>query len=162
MSKANTRQEAKPQTIEANSPVLIDSAALGKKDCLHILHVDDDVYVLEVTRQVLSMENNFEVEGALSVDEAFKKLEKQTYNAIVSDYEMPLKNGLDFLKELRDQQRDIPFILFTGKGREEVVVKAQEIKTAVCCVRVKVPRAGGEFTSGNTSHERSSAQPCFC
>ena len=37
---------------------------------------------------------------------------------------MPIKNGLEFLKELRDQQSDIPFILFTGKGREDVAVKA--------------------------------------
>jgi CheY-like chemotaxis protein len=45
-------------------------------------------------------------------------MERQTFDAIVSDYEIPLKNGLDFLKELRQQQRDKPFILFTGKGRE--------------------------------------------
>jgi CheY-like chemotaxis protein len=51
-------------------------------------------------------------------------MEKQTYDAVVSDYEMPLKNGLEFLRELREQKRDIPFILFTGKGREEVVVEA--------------------------------------
>ncbi len=37
---------------------------------------------------------------------------------------MPLKNGLEFLKELRDQNNQIPFILFTGKGREDVAVKA--------------------------------------
>ena len=37
---------------------------------------------------------------------------------------MPQKNGLDFLKELKDQKSEIPFLLFTGKGREEVFVKA--------------------------------------
>jgi PAS domain S-box-containing protein len=37
---------------------------------------------------------------------------------------MPHKNGLEFLKELREQGKEIPFILFTGKGREEVVIKA--------------------------------------
>ena len=47
------------------------------------------------------MENNFEIETASSVDEAFQKMERQTFDAIISDYEMPLKNGLDFLKELR-------------------------------------------------------------
>jgi len=124
MSKGNARQEAKPLAIETASPVIIDSAALGKEDSLHVLHVDDDVCLLEVSKQILSMENNFEIDIATSVDEAFKKMETQNFDAVVSDYEMPLKNGLDFLKELRGQQRDIPFILFTGKGREEVVVKA--------------------------------------
>jgi PAS domain S-box-containing protein len=124
MSKGNARQEAKAQEIEVTSSILIDSAALGKKDLLHILHVDDDVCLLEVSKQILLMENSFEVENVTSVDEAFKKMEQQTYDAVVSDYEMPNKNGLEFLKELRDQKNDITFILFTGKGREDVAVKA--------------------------------------
>jgi len=73
MSKETARQEAKPQTIETTSTILIDSVALGKKDSLHILHVDDDVCFLEVSKQILSMENNFEIESVTSVDEAFKK-----------------------------------------------------------------------------------------
>jgi PAS domain S-box-containing protein len=124
MSKETARQEAKPQTIETTSTILVDSVALGKKDSLHILHVDDDVCFLEVSKQILSMENNFEIDTALSVDEAFQKMEKQTFDAIVSDFEMPLKNGLEFLRELREQRNEIPFILFTGKGREEVAVEA--------------------------------------
>jgi PAS domain S-box-containing protein len=51
-------------------------------------------------------------------------MQKESYDAVVSDYEMPQKNGLDFLKELREQKRDIAFILFTGKGREDIAVKA--------------------------------------
>ena len=70
------------------------------------------------------MERGFEVDNALSVDEAFKKMQSQVFDAIVSDYEKPQKNGLDFLKELREKGNEIPFILFTGKGREDVAVKA--------------------------------------
>ncbi len=124
MHKGRNCQEDKPQIIEATSNFLVDSAGLGKKDRLHILHVDDDLCFLEVSKQILTTENNLEIYNATSVNEALKKMEKQTYDAIVSDYEMPLRTGLDFLKELRDQQRDIPFILFTGKGREDVAVKA--------------------------------------
>ncbi len=80
--------------------------------------------LLEVSKQILLMENNFEVESVSSVDEAFKKMEQQSFDAVVSDYEMPQKNGLEFLKELREQKNDITFILFTGKGREDVAVKA--------------------------------------
>ena len=67
---------------------------------------------------------NFEIDDACCVDEAFKKLVTESYDVVVSDYEMPIKNGLQFLQELREQKNDIPFILFTGKGREEVVIKA--------------------------------------
>ena len=69
-------------------------------------------------------ENNFDVENSASVDEAFKKMERQTYDAIISDYEMSQKNGLDFLRALREKNNQIPFILFTGKGREDVAIKA--------------------------------------
>ena len=37
---------------------------------------------------------------------------------------MPLKTGLDFLRELKERRMDLPFVLFTGKGREEVIVEA--------------------------------------
>jgi PAS domain S-box-containing protein len=106
---------------------LADAAELAlsnKKSKIRILHVDDDPCFLEVTKQLLTIENNFEIDIVTSVNEAHKKMKNQTYDAIVSDYEMPQKNGLEFLKELREQENEIPFILFTGKGREEVIVKA--------------------------------------
>jgi PAS domain S-box-containing protein len=91
---------------------------------LRILHVDDDASILSVSKTILETENKFEIDNATSVDGAFKKLETQSYDAIVSDYEMPQKNGLDFLKELREKNNKIPFILFIGEDREDVAVKA--------------------------------------
>ena len=88
------------------------------------MHVDDDHCLLEVSKQILSSENDFEIENAISVDEAFQKMQQREFDVIISDYEMPQKNGLDFLKKLREQNKLIPFILFTGKGREDVAVKA--------------------------------------
>lgn len=73
---------------------------------------------------ILELENKFEVETAVSVDEAFLKLKNQRYDAIVSDYEMPVKNGLDFLTELRKEKNNIAFIVFTGRGKEEVASRA--------------------------------------
>ncbi|HTY75895.1 MAG TPA: PAS domain S-box protein, partial [Candidatus Nanoarchaeia archaeon] len=93
-------------------------------DLMHILHVDDDGHFLEVIKEILCLENNFKIDCVNSIDEALTEIQKQTYDAIVSDYEMPHKSGLDFLKYLRDRGNDIPFIFLTGKGREEVVVKA--------------------------------------
>jgi DNA-binding response OmpR family regulator len=52
-----------------------------------------------------------------------KKMKEKTHDAIVCDYWMLGKNGLEFLKELRNGGNNIPFIMFTGKGREEVTVK---------------------------------------
>jgi len=88
------------------------------------LHVDDDQSILEISKQILIDIGNFEIDDACCVDEAFKKLSTGQYDVVVSDQEMPQKNGLDFLKELREKNNQIPFILFTGKGREEVAIKA--------------------------------------
>ena len=88
--------------VSQNNEVRIDSSAPTKKT-IRILHVDDDLCVLEVSKQILESENNFEIDNATSVTDAFKKMEEQSYDVIVSDYEMPLKNGLDFLKEVREK-----------------------------------------------------------
>ena len=103
---------------------VIDSVPSGKASCIRVLHVDDDACFLEVSKEILMTEGNFEVDHALSVDEALKKLKTQNYDVIVSDYHMPQKDGLQFLKELHEQKYEIPFILFTGKGREEVTIQA--------------------------------------
>ncbi len=100
-------------------------ALSDKKNTIKILHVDDDPSILEITKLMLMDSNDsFEIDNASCVDEAFKKVSTGQYDVVVSDYEMPQKNGLDLLKTLREQKTDIPFILFTGKGREDVVVKA--------------------------------------
>jgi len=87
--------------------------------------VDDDSTILEISKLMLmDLESNIDVDNACCVDEAFKKLTTCNYDIVVSDYEMPQKDGLEFLKELREQKNRIPFILFTGKGREEVAIQA--------------------------------------
>jgi PAS domain S-box-containing protein len=95
-----------------------------KTSVISVLHVDDDLSLLEISKQILMDVDTFKIDHACSVDEAFSKLANESYDVIVSDYEMPTKNGLQFLKELREQKNDSPFILFTGKGREEVIINA--------------------------------------
>ena len=98
---------------------------MNSKTPIRILHVDDDISVLEISKQILEdMNDNFEVDFASCVDDGFKKLETGNYDVVVSDYEMPRKNGLDFLKHLKEQNNQIPFILFTGKGRERIAIEA--------------------------------------
>ena len=96
----------------------------GFTSLIHVLHVDDDISILEVSKQILTDMGSFEIDYACCVNEAFQKLASRQYDVVISDYEMPQKDGLQFLKELREQNNEIPFILFTGKGREEVAIKA--------------------------------------
>ncbi len=100
----------------------VDSVDDKKK--IRILHVDDDRCLLDVAKQILETETDFEVDMATSVAEAKERKCLKRYDVIISDYEMPTTNGLQFLKELREQFDETPFIMFTGRGREEVVIKA--------------------------------------
>ena len=91
---------------------------------IHILHVDDDAGFLKLTKDCLETKNRFKIDTATSVCEAWTKLENGEYDAIVADYQMREKDGLEFLKELREKKNNTPFIMFTGKGKEEVAIKA--------------------------------------
>ena len=85
--------------------------SLDKNIPIRVLHVDDETSLLKIAKQCLRMEGNFHVETASSIEEAQKKMMKTSYDVIVSDYMMPHKDGLEFLKELRDRGNDVPFIV---------------------------------------------------
>lgn len=97
-------------------------------DRIKVLYLDDEQALLELTKLFLEKENGaLEVITSDSPEEIIDNWEtyRETINVIVSDYQMPNMNGTDFLEVLRkEKQSDIPFIIFTGKGREEVAIKA--------------------------------------
>ncbi len=91
---------------------------------IRVLYVDDEPDLLEIGKLFLEDAERFQVDTALSAPEALNSDTLRTCEAIVSDYQMPDMNGIEFLKAVRKQHGDLPFILFTGKGREEVVIEA--------------------------------------
>ncbi len=90
----------------------------------HILYVDDEEMLLNVTQLYFEREGSCSIDTAGSAEEGFRKLEACQYDAIISDFEMPEMNGIEFLSLLRSTGDDTPFIIFTGKGREDVVIDA--------------------------------------
>jgi PAS domain S-box-containing protein len=89
-----------------------------------VLYVDDEPELLTLCRLFLEKDGRNTVETAESAAEGIKKLKAGHYDVIISDYLMPESDGVEFLKQVREEFGDIPFILFTGKGREEVVIEA--------------------------------------
>ncbi|MBN1432294.1 MAG: PAS domain S-box protein [Methanomicrobiaceae archaeon] len=88
------------------------------------LYVDDEQNLLKLTKIYLEKGGEFRIDTAQSVDEAFLMMDKKSYDAVISDYQMPVKDGIEFLSIIRSAGNTIPFILFTGKGREDVVIQA--------------------------------------
>jgi DNA-binding NtrC family response regulator len=105
-----------------------------------VLLVDDESEVLQVVGEILEMTGDLEVHGALSVAEGFDLMKEEQFDVIVSDYQMPEKDGLEFLRELKEKGNEKPFVMFTGKGKEQVAVEARKL-------------GAFEFVNKNGQHE---------
>jgi PAS domain S-box-containing protein len=89
-----------------------------------ILYVDDEPGLLEIGKMFLEQGGRFSVETITSAAEALEILRTGHYDAIISDYQMPVMDGIEFLKHVRASGNTVPFIIFTGRGREEIVIQA--------------------------------------
>lgn len=87
---------------------------------ISVLFVDDEPVLVDIGRLFLKRAGDFSVTGVLSGQEAVALLQENTYDVIISDYQMPGMNGIELLRFVRKQCGDIPFILFTGRGDEGV------------------------------------------
>jgi len=92
---------------------------------IRVLHVDDQQGFLDVTAEFLQREtDSLEVVTATSARDGIDRLDDERFDCIVSDYDMPGRDGLEFLEQVRTEYGDLPFILFTGKGSEEIASEA--------------------------------------
>jgi len=96
-----------------------------RSDKRKVLFVDDNNLLRTQTKINLeSSDYKFEVDTVSNVKEALDLIEEKEYEAIISDYLMEERDGLDLLEEVRQEKEDIPFIMFTGRGDETVAQKA--------------------------------------
>ena len=95
-----------------------------KRNQIAVLMVDDDPDFLSSAKKCLSLEGDFDIEIALSSEEALEKMAKKKPDVIVCDIQMPITNGFEFLKNLRDSSSSIPFIVFTVTDEKEVALQA--------------------------------------
>ena len=92
---------------------------------VRVLHVDDEPDVADVAATFVEQEDDrFDVETAPSASDGLERLARTAFDCIVSDYEMPGTDGIEFLESVREMHPDLPFILYTGRGGEEVASDA--------------------------------------
>jgi PAS domain S-box-containing protein len=91
---------------------------------IKVLYVDDEPVLLEIAKIFLEKTQEFSIDVTTSVQDIIHSEKLRSYDAIISDYQMAGMDGITFLKHIHSEFGDIPFIIFTGKGREDVVIAA--------------------------------------
>ncbi|RLM68005.1 PAS domain S-box protein [Halorubrum sp. Atlit-8R] len=92
---------------------------------IDVLHVDDDPSVLDLTEAYFERElDAVSVTSVTDPEDALDRLDEGAFDCVVSDYDMPAMDGLEFFDALRERHQKIPFVLYTGKGSEEIASQA--------------------------------------
>lgn len=98
---------------------------MGQQEPIRVLSVDDDDLFVEVLGEFLEREDEcLSVTTATSAHEGLTFLSEHEFDCVISDFEMPEMNGLEFLHAVRQRGDDLPFIMFTGRSDDELASRA--------------------------------------
>ncbi len=89
----------------------------------HILVVDDDVEVRDMLKDILSSEG-FLCDSASNGEEAISRLEKSNYDLVITDLNMPIRNGMDLLKYISSYAPKTSTMIITAHGTVETAIEA--------------------------------------
>jgi len=91
---------------------------------ISVLYIDSDPVLLDSGKRFLERETAIRVDSAHTAKEALERLKNGSFDAIISDHMMPDIDSIHLLKIVREKFPKLPFIIFTGKGREEIFIEA--------------------------------------
>ena len=94
-----------------------------------ILTLDDDILFCEFIHDVL-VQGGHSVVTAYNGEEGLGRLTRQAFDLVLTDIDMPVMDGLEFLGRVRAMPcgLELPFILLTGRCREQVMAAGNAIE----------------------------------
>jgi DNA-binding NtrC family response regulator len=90
-----------------------------------VLLVDDEKEFLEIMTERMKA-RNIEVTTATSAHQALEIIEKEAFDAIILDFQMPGMDGMDALKAIKAKKPEAQIILLTGYATVEKSVEAMK------------------------------------
>lgn len=87
----------------------------------HILLVDDDPDILEILRLEFEDDPDCHADIATGVTKALAMVQDHSYDAIITDWRMPVMNGTAFVRTLRHQGYKSPIIVYSGMDLDEEI-----------------------------------------
>ncbi len=95
---------------------------------IRVLHIDDEDDQLSFTKQFLeSLDNRIKVESVTRFEDALERVAGGRVDCVVSDYQMPVVDGVELTRRIRGLS-EVPLIIYTGRGSDEVARKAFEAR----------------------------------
>jgi DNA-binding NtrC family response regulator len=91
-----------------------------------VLLVDDEKDFLEAMSERMRI-RGMEVTTAASAIEALEKIERDSFDAIILDFQMPGMDGMEVLKRIKAKRPESQIILLTGYATVEKSVEAMKI-----------------------------------
>lgn len=105
--------------------VISSMSATVDADRISVLHIDDEPDLADMVATFLErVDDRLDVKTTTSAERGLRRLADGQFDCVVSDYDMPGKDGIELLEAIREKWLDLPFILYTGKGSEEIASKA--------------------------------------
>jgi len=89
---------------------------------IKVLHIDDDEAFLKLFRK--TYEDEFDIVSIPGGDDVLNMLGREEPEALVLDYELPGRNGLELLAAIKEKHPSLPVVFYTGQGNEEVARQA--------------------------------------
>jgi len=89
----------------------------------NVLVVDDEKVVCNSCKKILA-QKGYNVDIALSAQEALKKVKDNGFNVVIADWKMPEIDGIEIAKRIKKENPDTVVIMITGYPSIETSIKA--------------------------------------
>jgi PAS domain S-box-containing protein len=94
-------------------------------ETLRVLCVDDEPGLARLVATHLERDDDLDCETAVETrpDDALRRIERESFDCVVSDYDMPRLTGVELLSAARELDPDLPFLLFSATGPADIAAE---------------------------------------